>query len=110
MRLKPLPESHDTPVFSGVFISAQHSAVWFCYLEHLLVGGVLATLAAEVFAHALQLPAEVDHPLDGRLAPAAQLPLGLGRLHLCAATANHRTDGETGQMSEQGMNFYTVRI
>lgn len=36
-----------------------------------------------MFAHALELPAEVDHPLDGRLAPAAQLPLGLSRLHLC---------------------------
>lgn len=53
------------------------------HLQHLLIGRVLATLAAEVFAHALELPAEVDHSLDGRLAAAAQLPLGLGRLHLC---------------------------
>lgn len=47
------------------------------YLEHLLVSRVLATLAAEVFAHALELPAEMDHPLNGRLAPATQLPLRL---------------------------------
>lgn len=52
------------------------------YLQHLLVGRVLATLAAEVFAHALELPAEMDHPLDGGLAPPTQLPLGLSGLHL----------------------------
>lgn len=53
------------------------------YLEHLLVGRVLAALPAQVFAHALQFSAKVDHPLDGGLAAATQLPLVLGRLHLC---------------------------
>lgn len=53
------------------------------YLQHLLVGGILATLPAEVLAHALQLPPKVDHPLNGRLAASTQLPLELSQLHLC---------------------------
>ena len=64
------------------------------YLQHLLVGRVLAALPAEVFAHALELPAEVDHPLDGRLAPPAQLSLGLGRLHLCGEMQPIRGQGQ----------------
>lgn len=53
------------------------------YLEHLFVSRVLAALTAEVFTHALELSAKMDHSLDGRLASAAQLPLRLCRLHLC---------------------------
>lgn len=56
---------------------------FLCYLEHLFVSRVLAALTAEVFTHALELPAKMDHSLDGRLASAAQLPLRLCRLHLC---------------------------
>lgn len=66
-----------------MFTSLKLTDFIYFYLEHLLVGRVLATLTAEVLAHALEVPAEVDHSLDGRLAPAAQLPLRLSRLHLC---------------------------
>lgn len=75
-------------------LGTNRGSLHFCYLEHLLVGRVLATLAAEVFAHALELPAEMDHPLDGRLAPAAQLPLGLSGLHLCRAAAGSPRETE----------------
>lgn len=43
----------------------------------------------------------MDHSLNGRLAPAAQLPLGLSGLHLCRATTSpaHKTG-----MFKCGMN------
>lgn len=63
---------------------------WHCYLEHFLVGGVFATFTAKVFAHALQLSAKMDHPLDGSLAPPAELPLGLCRLDFCVQGNNVR--------------------
>lgn len=80
----------NTVQFINMFFTAwsKYDYGFLCYLEHLLIGRVLATLAAEVFAHALELPAEMDHSLDGRLAPATQLPLGLSRLHLCRATTS----------------------
>lgn len=45
------------------------------YLQHLLVGGVFAILATQLFTENLQLPSELDHPLCGCSVPSTQLPV-----------------------------------